>query len=1089
VEFRVLGPLEVADDAGGVIDIPGAKLRALLGVLVLRAGQPVSADRLADVLWGEDPPAAAANALQAQVSKLRKTLGTSSAIDTRDGGYALNIDPACVDANRFTDLAAAGKAHLDDGRCADAAGALREALELWRGPALADFLYDDFANAERTRLDELRLGAIEDRVEADLALGHHEAVIAELEVLVTESPLRERLWGQLMLALYRSGRQVEALRAYQRIKEHLADELGLDPGPELTRLERLVLEHDRTLSPPSTAAQRPRLTNIQPEISTFVGRDADLAELDALVRTRRLVTLTGPGGVGKTRLAMETALRTQDRWRDGTWLVELGPWAGESALGEALARTFGPRLGVSVGGRASLHLVIDWLVDGLSSSELLIVFDNCEHVLDAVAAITGALVRACREVHVLATRRQPLGTPGEIIRPVEPLGLDDAVRLFASRAGDASPTFVLDATSAASVETICSRVDRLPLAIELTAARTRAFSPPQLAELLDQRLGLASTASTARPARHQTLQAAVDWSYELLFADERRLLARLSVFAGGFTLEAATAVCAGEDLVATDIGVVLARLIDKSLVAVIPGSRPVDRFRLLRSVAEFAAGRLDESSETAATRDRHAAWFVHLTSGLTAGLRSIDHLRWARRINAELANLGRCAQWGLSGGAAAPVLEIGANLGWYGFLSANLLDDEPVLLELLERAHDAPPELRCRAMMWAGLLSIGRTGARTWAMDAIDVARTAATSAAERPFHVELDRHGLALSAAAIAAARELGDTSLLADALALGALHLAGDGSDPGEVLRMVAEARELGRTAGDEWQLALVTAVEALAQYGLGELHEAARLLAGAIARFRELGDDGTAGLFEISLSEVVELYGDVAGAAASMQRAVEMAGAAGYQSAAVLTSVLAWLAGRNGEIERALALGESAVSAAHRPFNPVTRAQALFALGVAELAAGRDDEARDHLHEAFAIHERYGMARELAMDHTYVGRLSSRAGDDEDALGHHIAAITAAVGVGLPWTVMLTACGLAETLVATGRADLGCRTIGLIEAISERHGYPLVATERAQVDGARRLATAVIGEGAAADAEQAGALEPVEALLQRVAQAVSR
>ena len=443
------------------------------------------------------------------------------------------------------------------------AHALREGLALWRGAALADFAFDEFAQAHRTRLEEMRLTAIEDRIDADLASGRHEAVAAELEGLVREHGLRERLWAQLMLALYRCDRQSDSLRAFQRARDLLADELGLDPGPALRDLERQVLAHDPALNAPDAVGRTPLgLSNIHPELSTFVGRTQDVAQIISLLEGRRLVSITGPGGVGKTRIATEIALHPARIWRDGAWLVELGLETGDRAVASAFQRTFGPRLGHSGGDDT-----IDWLTAGLATTELLIVLDNCEHVLTEAADIASAIVRSCPGVVVLATSREPLGVSGERVHPLEPLELDDAMELFASRAMDSDGDFVLDDASTAAVATICTNVDRLPLAIELTAARTRAFSAQQLAELLDRRFGLVSSATGGRPRRQQTMHAAVDWSYDLLFDDERRLLDRLSVFAGGFTLDAATRVCSDETLAADDIDVLLARLVDKSLVA------------------------------------------------------------------------------------------------------------------------------------------------------------------------------------------------------------------------------------------------------------------------------------------------------------------------------------------------------------------------------------------------------------------------------------------------------------------------------------------------------------------------------------------
>ena len=525
----MLGTLEVLDNGGHPVELRGSKLRTLLAALVLRAGQPVSADQLADLMWGDTPPSGAANALQAQVSKLRRLI-SDVPLEGRDGGYALMIDPQQIDFERFAKLARAGHDHLAGGRHAEAAAVLREGLALWRGPAFADFAFDEFTQAHRTRLEEMRLTATEDRIDADLAAGRHEAVAAELEGLVREHGLRERLWAQLMLALYRCDRQSDSLRAFQRARDLLADELGLDPGPALREVERQVLAHDPALAAPASVGRTPLgLSNIHPELSTFVGRTTDVAQIIKLLGDRRLVSITGPGGVGKTRIATEIALHPARTWRDGAWLVELGLEAGDRAVGSAFQRTFGPRLGHTGGDDT-----IDWLTTGLATTELLIVLDNCEHVLAEAAAVASAVVRSCPGVTVLATSREPLGVPGESVRALEPLQLDAAMELFVSRAADSDSEFVLDDDSTAAVATICSNVDRPPLAIELTAARTRAFSAQQLAVLLDQRFGLVSGATGGRPHRQQTMHAAVDWSYELLFDDERRLLSRLSVFAGGY---------------------------------------------------------------------------------------------------------------------------------------------------------------------------------------------------------------------------------------------------------------------------------------------------------------------------------------------------------------------------------------------------------------------------------------------------------------------------------------------------------------------------------------------------------------------------
>lgn len=1072
MHVRVLGSLDVLDDRGEPVELRGTKLRTLLAALTLHAGQPVSADRLIDVLWGDDPPAGASNALQAQVSKLRRVLA-DVALDARDGGYVLAIEPGWVDAEQFTELARAGHEHLAGGHHQEAAGTLREALALWRGPALADFTFDEFAQAARTRLDEMRLTATEDRIEADLAMGRHEALAAELEGLVSEHPLREKLWAQLMVALYRSGRQSDSLRAYQRVRDVLADELGLEPGPALRELEQQVLAHDATLGAPRpvpTATPARRLSNIHRELSTFVGRAADVAQIDLLLAERRLVTLTGPGGVGKTRLAIELAQLGHERWPDGTWMVELGPETGDRAVASALARTFGPRLG-----QVTAETGFDWLTDGLAAAQLLVVFDNCEHVLGEAADAVTALVRTCPGVTVLATSREPLGVVGERVRVLQPLELDDAVQLFATRAADAASDFVLDGASAQAVTTICRNVDRLPLAIELTAARTRAFSAQQLAELVDHRFGLVSGGAGGRPPRQQTMHAAVDWSFDLLFDDERRLLRRLSVFAGGFTLDSATAVCADDTLPADDVDVLLARLVDKSLVVTGGRTGPSARFRLLRPVAEYAAGRLVEAGEVVATRARHTQWLIDLTAGLTAGLRGPDGLQWAHRANTELSNFRRAAAWGLSEGDPAEALQIGANLGWYGIVSANVYSDEQLLLELVERAAEMSPGLRSRVLMWAGLLSIGRTSRRHWGLDAVDVARTAASNETEvAPAMID----GIALTHQSIELARASSDAALLTDTLLMGGLHFAAAGSMPDLVRDCATEARSLAVVGDDAWSVAMATGVDGLADYIAGDLPRAMTGLREAIRQLRELGDEGTAALLSVSYSEVAELAGDIEGATVAMAAAMAHGEAARFRSAIVLRSVLCWLTGRNGELDRSLALGRELVELARPPFNAVIRAQAVFALGAAESLAGLTDEAAEHLREALTIHERVGMVREAAMDHRHLGIVRRQQGDTDAAIIHLRRSVELAAEAGLPWTVMLCARSLAGALVDTQPA-LACTLIGHTEAVSSIYGYHPTADERELVEAVRATATAHIGAVAVEQAMASGSSMSVDEL----------
>lgn len=1062
MRFCILGPLEVFGSDGDAVEVRGAKLRTVLAVLLLRAGDAVTIDQLSDALWGDDPPAGSGNALQTHISKLRRLLEPGM-LDTRVGSYSLVAAATSIDSTEFLELAATGRSQLRQGDPAGAAATLRRALAVWRGPALAEFDHLDFATADRVRLAEAQLAAREDLLEAQLADGRHDQVIADAEATLVEHPLRERVWAQLMLALYRADRQADSLRAFQRARDVLGDELGLDPGPALRDLERRVLDHDPDLllaapvPPPARAGPREVLSNIPTPLSSFVGRVDELAAVRDLADERRLVTVIGPAGVGKTRLVTEVARGSADRWPGGSWFVDLGFESGDGAAHRALVRTFGRRLG-----RAESDTV-EWLAAGLGSTRVLVVLDNCEHVLAEVVPLVEEVLQRCPSLHVLATSREPLGCIGELVRRLDPLPLDDAIALFTSRATDSSVELDGDDDDTVSaVHSICTQLDRLPLAIELTAARTRVFSATRLAILLQQRSALVSTDSSARPQRQQTLDAAVDWSYDLLFDAEQRLLCRLSVFVDGFTLDAAMAVCADDDLPAGEVGLLLARLVDKSLVT--PARRPGggDRFVLLRPVAEFAARRLEPTGETTALRHRHTAWLVELTTPLMAALRGPSALQWAEVINAELENLTSAASWSLREGDPTDGLQIAVNLGWYAFLSANVHDDHSMIVAALDRAVDAAPSLRCRGLLWAGILSVGHTDGRAWAMDAIDVARRAGgLGSGERHQPQAL---GIERTMAAIELARNLDDHDALMEALGFGALHLAAIGHAPELVVSLATELDALAATCDDGWFRALSLGVRGLACYVARDLHGAAARYAESAAAFEAVGDAGTAALFGICASETAEFVGDLALAISSVEPAFALGSAVGFRSSTILGSVLCWLASRNGETDRALQLGADALSAVRRPFNPVIRAQALFALGAAEERAGALDSAEEHLTEALAIHRQVAMRRETAMDLRHLGFVHLARGDRAVARDHFRGSARLATAVGLPWTIMLTTRSLALAVVDDD-VELASRLIGAADSVAERFGYAATVDDQAGVDDVLERSVALAGATAVA------------------------
>ncbi|MEU7281657.1 BTAD domain-containing putative transcriptional regulator [Streptomyces sp. NPDC045431] len=685
--YRVLGTTQALRPDGTEAPLAGPRLRALLTALAAAAGRTVPVTGLAAQVWPDDDPADAlpadeTAALQALVGRLRRALGRD-AVRSEPGGYRLVAQPDDIDLFRFERLAADGAAALAAGDPAAATRLLDEALGLWRGPALADLPgrdRDPLAVRARLRHTEAR----RDRLAAEVALGRPQDALPGLAEIVADRPLDEPLAALRIRALRAAGRPAEALQAYDEVRAVLAARLGTAPGPELRALHAELLaaddeprrEPEREPAPdrepdpkrdPRRGSHPPAPPgNLRARLTSFIGRDTELAALVEEIRHHRLVTLLGPGGVGKTRLALETADSTA--WPDGVWVAELAPVRDQDAVVETVLTALGARepLRWSADGRGRDPLA--HLLEHCGRRRLLLVLDNCEHVIGAAARLADTLLAACPGVTVLATSREPLGVPGETVRPVEPLPEDAALRLLAERGAAARPGFDVADDPDACAE-ICRRLDGLPLAIELAAARLRALTPRQIADRLDDRFRLLTGGSRTALPRQQTLRAVVDWSWDLLDAAERAVLRRLAVFSGGCSLPLAEEVCAEPDTLER-----LTSLVDKSLVVAVPANDGTMRYRLLETVADYAAARLDEAGERETTARRHLRALRELARTGDRELRGPHQTEWLNVFETEHDNLRAALRTAVELGEEQEGLCLALSLNWFWQLRGHQSD-------------------------------------------------------------------------------------------------------------------------------------------------------------------------------------------------------------------------------------------------------------------------------------------------------------------------------------------------------------------------------------------------------------------------------
>jgi predicted ATPase/DNA-binding SARP family transcriptional activator len=854
MEFGVLGPLEVRRN-GQPVDLGGAQQRALLAVLLLHRGEVVSVDQLIDALWGERPPVTAVKTVQTYVSRLRRALGDGLLL-TRPGGYVLDTGAAGVDVDRFEGLVAAAREALRADDPPHAEKSLRAALGLWRGDAIADFRFEPFAQAEISRLEEMRLVAIEDRIDAELAVGDHRALVGELEGLVRDHPLRERLHGQLMLALYRAGRQADALARYRELSQMLADELGLQPGESLRELERAILQHDPSLlTAPAASAPAPVTSHLPVPATPFLGRARELAEVTALLRdpTVRLLTLTGVGGSGKTRLALQAAHECAGDHRGGVWFVAFAAVTNAALIAPVVREAIGL---VDQPGLTATQRLEGYLRD----REILLVLDNLEQLTPEVGVL-GELLARCPGVRMLVTSREPLHLAAEQQYEVPLLAPEDALELFTARAKTVAPSVIIERET---VSAVCEQLDRLPLAIELAAARTKLLSPAQILARLEGHLPVLATGPNDAPQRQHTLSATIDWSYDLLTDEEQRLFTRLSVFAGGCTLDAAEAVCHAE----LDT---LEGLVDRSLVRSGNG-----RYWMLQTLREYATDKLAGSGEKDDVRRRHARWFVELLAshGLDKSA-DVDTGRLRALLAQERENFRAALESAERAGEVETVARLAAPLTRLWREEGSLGEADRWISVARLRSTEYPRPLQALVLSAARELAWARGAPQEWA---------------------DLNEQALAVF-------RELGDVGGIIRAMDMRAQATA----DLGEASATMDDAVQLAREHPDTGWLPRILGNRADIAIAEGNLDQARALCEEALSPATGAGPSTFVAVgVRMNLAYIANLERRHADAAELAQEALSTTLAGGnLQTAGAAAMYLAWSLAERRQPERAARL----------------------------------------------------------------------------------------------------------------------------------------------------------------------------------------
>jgi predicted ATPase/DNA-binding SARP family transcriptional activator len=839
IDVRLLGPLEV-DVSGARVGFEGVKQRRLFVALVLGAPKPVSADALQEILWSGEPPTGGAQALQKQVSRLRQRLGNDAPLHHRVPGYALEIDPVVIDSRRFERLLQRARVALGRDDPDAAATDLHAALTLWRGEALAEHRFDDFAQREVARLEELRLEAIEERLAAELAGGRDADLVGELRALISEHPLRERLRAHLMLALYRTGRQAEALETMHAGRELMVSELGIEPGPELRKLERMILAHD-----PELLVERPGAVlaaRLPAPANETIGRAAEVEEITELLGRPgvRLVTLVGPGGVGKTRLAMEAARAVADRFPGGAVHVDLDGVEDAAVLVPEAATA----LGVIATSPSELG---EQLARTTRGAPALLVLDGFERFIEDAGQVSQLLAGA-GNLTVLATSRAPLRLTAEHVYQVHPLSAPHAADLFGARVSAVRATWELEEESAI-VDAICARLDGLPLAIELAADQARLLPPRALLERLEDRLELLTDGPRDLPARQRSLRATLEWSWEALGQPERTLLGRLTLFEGGASLEGAAAVFNGEP--GGSLESVVASLVDNSSLLRCDSGRDAEpRFRMLDTVREFAAVRAAERDDLEALGLQHARYFLAYCEHAAEAAARTGLRDWLDRLAQERGNIRLAFERLLHGGAVDEALRVAIAFARVLPWDAHAQEVRGWLAQALGAETPVSTARRASGLYWDGRLALSQgrfTDAQARLEAALQAARDAHQPDVESAALAALGRRAVLVAAEdavdicddAVAAASRTSDPILIADAFMsqAGACERAGEWERAGA---LAAEAVALYREAGDPYGAATALAEQGWYDMVHGRLDTSEQHLEEALELRRRHGDD---------------------------------------------------------------------------------------------------------------------------------------------------------------------------------------------------------------------------------------------------------